>query len=129
MFPCITYTADNISVFNRFQNEIWDMAVEEAESLGCKNIADMIAGSRRAGEYRHVQEPDGMVRVRETRLGDGARSFPVGHPWNPREKSTKTARAHRLVLSILVLAVSQVLRYLVDRRSLASSSGLPSGPC
>jgi len=31
-------------------------------------------------------------------------------------KGTKTARAHRLALSILVLAVSQVLRYLVDRR-------------
>ena len=37
-------------------------------------------------------------------------------PWNPRVKRTKTARAHRLVLSILVLAVFQVLRYLVDRR-------------
>ena|SRR6185369_6505415 len=62
------------------------------------------------------KEPDRMVRVRETRLGDGARSFRSGAPGNPRVKGTKTARAHRLVLSILVLAVSQVLRYLVDRR-------------
>jgi hypothetical protein len=92
------------------------MAVEEAESLGCNNVADMIAGFRRVGEYRHIQEPDRMVRVREARLGDEARCFRSGARWNPRVKSTKTARAHRLVLSILVVAVSQVLRYLVDRR-------------
>lgn len=46
-FPCITYTADTICIFDRFEDEIWDMAVEEAESLGCKNVADMIAGFRR----------------------------------------------------------------------------------
>jgi len=30
------------------------------------------------------KEPDRMVRVRETRLGDGARSFRSGAPGNPR---------------------------------------------
>jgi len=53
-FPCITYTADKICIFNRFQNEIWDMAVEEAESLGCKNVADMIAGFRRADMVENI---------------------------------------------------------------------------
>ena len=59
------------------------MAVEEAESLGCKNVADMIAGFRRAEMLENIgtfKEPDGMVRVRETRLGDGTRSFPAGRP-------------------------------------------------
>jgi hypothetical protein len=46
-FPCITYTSDTICIFDRFEDEIWDMAVEEAESLGCKNVAGMIAGFRR----------------------------------------------------------------------------------
>ena len=45
-----------------------------------------------------------------------ARDLSVRCPLNPQVKTTKTARAHRLVLSVFVLAVSQVLRYLVNRR-------------
>jgi hypothetical protein len=34
--------------FSTVKDEIWNMAVREAESLGFKNVADMIAGFRRA---------------------------------------------------------------------------------
>lgn len=47
-FPCITYTADTIKIFDRFADEIWDMAVKEAECCGCKNVAEMVAGFRRS---------------------------------------------------------------------------------
>ena len=47
-FPCITYTADTIKLFDRFGDEIWEMAVQEAENCGCKNVAEMIAGFNRS---------------------------------------------------------------------------------
>ena len=47
-FPCITYTSDTVCIFDRFEDEIWNMAVQEAENLGCKNVAELIAGFRRA---------------------------------------------------------------------------------
>jgi hypothetical protein len=47
-FPCITYTSDTVKIFDRFGDEIWNMAVEEANEFGCKNVADMIAGFRRS---------------------------------------------------------------------------------
>lgn len=47
-FPCITYTSDTVKLFDRFEDEIWNMAVEQAEILGCKNVAEMIAGFNRA---------------------------------------------------------------------------------
>lgn len=46
-FPCITYTSDTVKIFDRFGDEIWNMAVEEAESLGSTNVAEMIAGFAR----------------------------------------------------------------------------------
>lgn len=46
-YPCITYTSDTIKIFDRFEDEIWEMAVDDAEQLGCKNVAEMIAGFRR----------------------------------------------------------------------------------
>jgi hypothetical protein len=42
-YPAITYIADTVKVFNEFENEIWDMAVEDAEAMGYKNVAAMIA--------------------------------------------------------------------------------------
>jgi hypothetical protein len=39
--------------FRQFKDEIWNMAVQEAESLGFKNVADMIAGFRRRYAGRH----------------------------------------------------------------------------
>ena len=47
-FPCITYTSDMVKIFDRFAGEIWDMAVEEADAMGCKNVSEMIAGFRRS---------------------------------------------------------------------------------
>jgi hypothetical protein len=47
-FPHITYTADTVKIFDRFASEIWDMAVNEASELGCKNACDMIAGFGRS---------------------------------------------------------------------------------
>lgn len=46
-YPCITYTADTVKIFDRFANEIWDMAVQDADDLGHKNVAEMISGFRR----------------------------------------------------------------------------------
>lgn len=47
-FPCITYTRDTVALFDKFGDEIWQMAVEEAEALGNKNVAEMISHFRRA---------------------------------------------------------------------------------
>jgi len=47
-FPGITYTSDAVKLFDRFGDEIWNLAVEDAESLGSKNVADFIAGFNRA---------------------------------------------------------------------------------
>jgi len=47
-FPCITYTSDTVAIFDRFGDEIWSMAVEEADGMGCKNVAEMIAGFNRS---------------------------------------------------------------------------------
>lgn len=47
-FPCITYTRDAAKLFDRYGEEIWTLAVEKAESMGCKNVAEMIAGFGRA---------------------------------------------------------------------------------
>jgi hypothetical protein len=47
-YPCITYTADTVAIFDKFGHEIWDMAVEDASDMGHKNVAEMIAGFSRA---------------------------------------------------------------------------------
>lgn len=47
-FPCITYTSDTVKLFDRFAAEIWEMAVDEAESSGSTNVAEFIAGFKRA---------------------------------------------------------------------------------
>ena len=53
-FPHITYTSDTVDIFDRFSDEIWEMAVEDAESMDIfdrfrhKNVAEMIADFRRA---------------------------------------------------------------------------------
>jgi hypothetical protein len=47
-FPCITYTSDTVKLFDRFGDEIWAMAVEEASNMGSTNVADMIACFRRS---------------------------------------------------------------------------------
>jgi hypothetical protein len=47
-YPWITYTADTVRLFDRFGDEIWDMAVQDADDMGHKNVAEMIAGFSRA---------------------------------------------------------------------------------
>ena len=47
-FPKITYTADTCKIFDRFASQIWDMAVEDAESMGYTNVAAMIAEFNRS---------------------------------------------------------------------------------
>jgi hypothetical protein len=47
-YPHISYTRDCVKIFDRFADEIWTLAVEEAESMGNKNVAEMIAGFGRA---------------------------------------------------------------------------------
>jgi hypothetical protein len=47
-YPYITYTSHTVVIFDAYANEIWAMAVEEAEQQGLKNVAEMIAGFGRA---------------------------------------------------------------------------------
>jgi len=47
-FPYITYTNDTVELFDKFGEEIWEMAVQDAEDMGCKNVAEMISGFGRA---------------------------------------------------------------------------------
>jgi hypothetical protein len=47
-FPWITSTADTVRLFDKYGSEIWEMAVEDAESMGHKNVAEMIAGFTRS---------------------------------------------------------------------------------
>lgn len=47
-YPCITYTSDTVTIFDKFGHEIWEMAVEDASDTGCKNVAEMIAGFGRS---------------------------------------------------------------------------------
>lgn len=47
-YGCITYTRDTVVIFDKYGPEIWDMAVEDAEEMGCKNVAEMIAGFGRS---------------------------------------------------------------------------------
>jgi len=43
-YPYITYTRDTVVIFDAYADEIWNMAVEDAESMGCKNVLEMISG-------------------------------------------------------------------------------------
>lgn len=47
-YPCISYTSDTVAIFDKFADEIWTMAVDDAEQLGSRNVADMIGGFGRA---------------------------------------------------------------------------------
>jgi hypothetical protein len=42
-YPYITYTVDTVKIFDKFADRIWEMAVEDAETLGYPNVAAMIA--------------------------------------------------------------------------------------
>ncbi|NJL52816.1 MAG: hypothetical protein HC930_12460 [Hydrococcus sp. SU_1_0] len=42
-YPYITYTTHTVKIFDKFADQIWSMAVEDAEEMGYKNVAEMIA--------------------------------------------------------------------------------------
>lgn len=47
-YPHITYTSDTVRIFDKFGAEIWEMAQQDAEDMGEKNVAQFVAGFRRA---------------------------------------------------------------------------------
>lgn len=47
-FPSISYTSDAVCIFDRFEDEIWEMAVAAAEDMGYANVAEMIASFKRS---------------------------------------------------------------------------------
>lgn len=47
-YPHLTYTRDCAETFDLFADEIWEMAVQDAEEMGSKNVAEFIAGFGRA---------------------------------------------------------------------------------
>lgn len=46
-YPWLTYTVDTVRLFDRYGDEIREIARHEAEAMGCKNVAEFIAGFRR----------------------------------------------------------------------------------
>jgi len=44
----LTYYGDTCKLYARFKEEIWDMATENSESLGNKNVFEFISSFRRA---------------------------------------------------------------------------------
>lgn len=42
-YPEITYTSDTVKIFDEYDAEIWEMAVEDADEFGYKNVAEMIS--------------------------------------------------------------------------------------
>jgi hypothetical protein len=47
-YPHITYTIGTVEIFNAFEDEIWEMANQDADDMGCKNVAEFISGFSRA---------------------------------------------------------------------------------
>lgn len=44
----LTWTADTVRLFDRYGEEIWDWAVDDAADYGCANVLEMVAGFGRA---------------------------------------------------------------------------------
>ena len=53
-FPSITYTSDTVCIFDRFADEIWAMAVADAEEFGHTNVCEMIAWLQALGHARQI---------------------------------------------------------------------------
>jgi len=47
-FPGITYTRDLVKLHDKFGDEIWQMAVEDAEEYGASNVCSFISGFSRS---------------------------------------------------------------------------------
>jgi hypothetical protein len=48
-FPGFTYYTDTVKFYDEFSDEIWELLVEDARSLGCGSVLEMIAGFGGAG--------------------------------------------------------------------------------
>jgi hypothetical protein len=55
-YPFISYTSDTVKIFAKFAHEIWDMAVEEASDLGCRNACEMISAFRRSDMINDIDQ-------------------------------------------------------------------------
>jgi len=42
-FPGLTYYSDTCALYDKFSEEIWALAIEEAEQAGNRNVFEMIA--------------------------------------------------------------------------------------
>lgn len=47
-WPGLSYTRECVELFDRYGDEIWSLAVEQAESMGEGNVAHMVSHFRRA---------------------------------------------------------------------------------
>ena len=47
-YPCLTYYTDTVKLYKKYEQEIWELATQEAEGLGRKNAFEMIADFRYA---------------------------------------------------------------------------------
>ena len=47
-YPEITYTSDTVRVYNRFEDDIYDMLNEDADEMGYKSPEELIATFRRS---------------------------------------------------------------------------------
>ena len=53
-FPKITYYRDTVKIYNRFEDEIWEMAEQDAEDCGCKSVLEFFASLQGA---HHADSP------------------------------------------------------------------------
>jgi len=43
-FPGITYYIDTTKLYDKFQDELWEILVDDAEQFGAKNVFEFVAG-------------------------------------------------------------------------------------
>jgi|688.fasta_scaffold492842_2 hypothetical protein len=55
-FPGVTTYSECVELWEKYGQEIWDYAVEQAEQLGCKNVAEMISSFKRADMLESLDE-------------------------------------------------------------------------
>ncbi len=47
-YPKLTWTSDCVKLFDKFGDEIWDLAYKEAQKFGCRSVPELISQFRRA---------------------------------------------------------------------------------
>ena len=60
-YPHITYTAHTVEIFDKFASEIWEMAVEDAEAMGYKNVAEMVAEFGRSDMLENLNNTKSLM--------------------------------------------------------------------